>query len=205
MGTTERNSILSPLTNFGCECTFYKDSLFPKEMSMNYCSQCGGKIQEGMKFCPSCGQKLSDVPPVLEQEKNRGTRSSTVTIETADPTYYSDNKGVRVTASRLIIRSKVYSMANIASIKTGEKSLWRLIGVLAAFGGAAVLFVTQADDAGLFVGLPLIGLGLVLILFRNYSLTIVSAAGEDEALESPSKKYITGIANAINEALIKRG
>ena len=71
-----------------------------------------------MKFCPECGQRLiADVKEPTEQEP-KDVRSGTITIERAEPTYYSDEKGVRITPTRLTIGSTTYAMANITSIKT---------------------------------------------------------------------------------------
>ena len=175
---------------------------------MNYCSKCGEKVQGDMRFCPACGQKVRDSPRVNEQEKNGVagiTKQTNVIIETADPTFYSDNKGVRVTATRLIIGSKTYSMANITSIEVKISLIEQLIGVLLVLGGIFVLIRTQADNNGLLIGLPLAGLGLALVMFPSRSLRVVSASSEKDALESRNRKYIADVANAINEALIKRG
>ena len=111
---------------------------------MKYCHQCGTKLEENMKFCPECGQRLimGEREPV--QEKPGDVRISTVTIERADPTYYSDEKGVRITATRLIIGSKTYAMANITSIRSHTVYPTLALGVILAVIGLIILFMRRS-------------------------------------------------------------
>jgi len=84
---------------------------------MNYCPSCGKRAQEDMKFCPECGQRLIAEEKEPRKEEPKDVRSPTITIERAEPIYYSDEKGVRISPTRLIIGSKTYAMANITSIE----------------------------------------------------------------------------------------
>jgi len=70
-----------------------------------------------MKFCPECGQRLIAEEKEPRKEEPKDVRSPTITIERAEPIYYSDEKGVRISPTRLIIGSKTYAMANITSIE----------------------------------------------------------------------------------------
>ncbi len=187
---------------------------------MNYCPSCGQKIQEGMKFCHNCGQKLVDVGGELGKKEtlaeNTDFRSSRLVIERAEPTYYSDKKGVRITSTRLITPGKTrdegpttYSMANITSVKTEKREPKRVIGVLIALSGFVLGYIGYASsETGLLVsGVVIAGAGIALtvLLKPTYHLKVSSASGETEPLISNDKEYIGHITTAINEALIKRG
>jgi hypothetical protein len=56
-------------------------------------------------------------------------------------------------------------------------------------------------------GVVLLGAGIAwaVLLKPTYHLRVSSASGETEPLSSKDKQYIDHVANALNEALIKRG
>ena len=187
---------------------------------MPFCSSCGTKIQEDMKFCPECGRRFVLEQKEATQEKPKDARSSTIVIERAEPTYYSDEKGVRITPTRLIIGSSTYAMANISSIKTatGDPSRWAGI-VMALFGlffiglGFVVMSLGGSVSVTVFaaivflMGIAVLGGGIAwaVLVKPTYHLRISSASGETDALMSKDKDYIAHVATALNEALIKRG
>jgi DNA-directed RNA polymerase subunit RPC12/RpoP len=177
---------------------------------MKYCPQCGTKLEENMKFCPECGQRLVTEEREPAQEKPKDVRTGTVTIEQADPTYYLDKKGVRVTATRLIIPkthgSITYAMANITSISTKTVHPTLILGIILGVVGLIMLAVFNVWASILaLVGVVLLIIGIILAVMREYRLKVTSAAGEEEPLRSRDRKYINQIAVAVNEALIKRG
>jgi DNA-directed RNA polymerase subunit RPC12/RpoP len=176
---------------------------------MKYCPQCGTKLEENMKFCPECGQRLVVDERELAQEDPKGVRTGTVTIERADPTYYSDEKGVRVTATRLIIPktsgSITYAMANITSIHTKAVYPSLIPGIILAVIGLIMLAVFWSWVSIALVGVALLIGGTILAVMREHHLKVTSAAGEESPLVSKERKYIDQVAVAINEALIKRG
>jgi len=96
---------------------------------MNYCPTCGQKVEEAMKFCYNCGQALGKEPGETgKKAKDKDLKPRTLVIERAEPTYYSDGSGVRITPTRLIIPGKTtnegpstYAMANITSVKTDRR------------------------------------------------------------------------------------
>jgi hypothetical protein len=162
-----------------------------------------------MKFCPECGQRLAMEEREPLQEKPKDVRTGTVTIEQADPTYYSDEKGVRVTATRLIIGSKTYAMGNITSIRSKTAHPALALGIILAVIGLIIFFIGGAFDLSesisVPVGVALLIIGIILAVIPNYRLTVTSAAGEESPLSSRDRKYINQVTVAINEALIKRG
>lgn len=187
---------------------------------MNYCPTCGQKVDTSMKFCPNCGQKLAE--PGMKQvedittEEDKKSRTSTEIIERAEPTYYSDGQGVRITSTRLIMPGKTpqegpttYSMANITSVKTVKEERNRWIGIFfMALGAIAIIVGINWDYNSAIIGgavVLIVGLAVAILVKPTYSLTITSASGEVEPLIRKKKEYIDRIVNAINEALIKRG
>ncbi len=184
---------------------------------MKYCPQCGTKLEENMKFCPECGQRLTMGKGEPSQEKPEDVRTGTVTIERADPTYYSDEKGVRITATRLIISkttgSVTYAMANITSISTKTVYPTLPLGIILAVVGVIMMSIMMSIGPAFdfwasilaLVGVALLIIGIILAVRREYHLKVTSAAGEESPLASKDRKYIDQVAVAINEALIKRG
>lgn len=187
---------------------------------MKYCPQCGAKLEEAMKFCSNCGQKLVDVGKEPEEEEkqveSRDLRSSALVIERAEPTYYSDENGVRITPTRLIIPGKTgnegpstYAMANITSIKIEKRDPNRWGGIITALIGL-ILIVAGAgfNSIGVILfGVVLLGAGIAwaVLLKPTYHLRVSSASGETDALNSKDKQYVDHVVTALNEALIKRG
>jgi len=188
---------------------------------MNYCSACGQKVEEAMKFCSNCGQKLVDLgkEPGEEEKKAEGKdlKSSTLVIERAEPTYYSDEKGVRITPTRLITPGKsrnegpsTYAMTNITSVKTEKRDPNRWGGIITAIIGLILIAIgSQLRDgtALILFGVVLLGAGIAwtVLLKPTYHLRVSSASGETEPLSSKDKQYIDHVVTALNEALIKRG
>lgn len=185
---------------------------------MQYCSNCGSKTQEGMNFCPSCGQKLTAGQKDTTQEKPKDTRSSTLIVDRAEPTYYSDNKGVRITPTRLIIPGKArnegqstYAMANITSIKTTKSYDYLWLGLVTIVIGVLLIAFNSQLLADSIYGVIILSAGIALTLFLffkpNYHLNVSSASGEidKDVLPKKDKQYVERVVTAINEALIKRG
>lgn len=193
---------------------------------MNYCPICGQKLEESMKFCSNCGQKLIDTgKDSVEKEKkadSRESRSSTLIIERAEPVYYSDDKGIRITPTRLVMPGKTvkegpstYTMANITSVKTVKEEPNRWGGIILALIGIILIIVgtgivkTDSDLTSYYIvgGAVILCIGIAWagLVKPIYHIRIFSASGESDALKSKEKTYIARIVTAINEAIIKRG
>jgi hypothetical protein len=124
--------------------------------------------------------------------------------------FYSDDGGVRVTSSRLIIGQTTYAMLNITSVSCAAQPPSRIgplffliIGALSLVGG---LTASQMGGlAGYGVALFAIG-GLWWKMQKTkYHLRIASASGEANAVTSKDKRRVDGIIQAVNEAIIGRG
>ena len=186
---------------------------------MNYCPACGKKLETATDFCANCGRKLESIanPLGLEEPPGLGeNRLGALVIDKADPTFYMNKDGVRVTATRLIIPAKnskdgavTYSMANITSIKSVKNEQGRIMGFLLALLGIALIVACRylALSSAMTIGIVLLvaGLLIVLIMRPTYRLKITSAAGEDGSLKPYKKEEFDRIVMAINEAIIKRG
>lgn len=174
---------------------------------MNYCSSCGEKVQAGVKFCSNCGNSLVAIKDEPSKVETRDTSALASTIEKSEKTYYSDNNGVSVTKSRIIIGSATYTVANITSVKTAKRSNKHLSGLIFSIVGLIIIIFSEGTNYTIFsIGLIiLLGGGLWAILPRpTYHLIIASASGETYALSSKEKQYISNIVSAISDALTKR-
>jgi len=125
-------------------------------------------------------------------------------------TFYSDEGGVRVTNSRLIIGPVTYAMLNVTSVSRAFTKPNRLgpILLLAIGGLVALANVSGHFEIGLFmIGVVLAGLGALVWKLQKtkYHLRIASASGEANAITSVNADHIDKIVQAVNEAMIKRG
>ena len=184
------------------------------------CPKCHQYVQYGQYTCPACGSQIywqAPQPITNQSEPSPGRttqRQSTITVQQTEPTYYSDDKGVRVTTTRLIIGDATYAMANISSIKTAREGAAGRIaaGIICVIVGAVLLmFAISNNFSGLVGILGLLGVvclvvGVVCFCLKTpYKIQITSASSETAPLESNNKEYIDQIVRAVNEALIQRG
>ena len=144
-----------------------------------------------------------------EHEEPKDVRQPTITIERAEPTYYSDEKGVRITPTRFIYGSTTYSMANITSVKVERTGPNRTVGIVLTIFGAVILIISGVFEvwpvAIIGMGMLAGGIAAMVAAKPKYHLRITSAAGESEPIKDKDEKYINQVAMAVNEALIKRG
>lgn len=126
--------------------------------------------------------------------------------------FYSDSRGVRVTDKRVILEDKTYALANITSVATFAEQpsrrgpiLFVAVGLIIIFWGIASL-TSAGAAAGFIFGGILAALGVIWYKGCKpiWHLKIASASGEQSPLHSTRESYITGIANAINAAIVHR-
>jgi len=129
--------------------------------------------------------------------------------EEKEVSFYSDDKGVRITNTRAIMGTTTYAMANITSVSLATKPANRLAGILIAVLGLLVLWATDELDIsnGTILGVIVVGVGILaaVLVKPKYTVGIESASGKSDAISSNKKVYIEGIVRAMNEAFIKRG
>jgi hypothetical protein len=124
--------------------------------------------------------------------------------------FYSDNSGVRVTSSRLIIGSTTYAMLNITSVSCAAQPpsrtgplLFLILGALSFFRG----FSGHGEQGLVVFGTLLLVIGGLWWKGQKtqYHLKIASASGEANAVTTTDKQRVENIIQAVNEAIIGRG
>jgi hypothetical protein len=194
-----------------------------------YCSSCGKRADPVMQFCPFCGQKLENnvftLDDLSEPEDDKGPRAGIIAVqkhaggaelETAAPVYYSDENGVCVTPSLLVIPGKkrdespsTYALADIASVKSEKDITARIIGCVGVVFGVVLILARNYTNLSTAVGVgtALIVLGAHIAIFIRpvYHLKISSPQGEIDALKTSRKKEFDRVMQAINQAIGKRG
>jgi hypothetical protein len=129
--------------------------------------------------------------------------------EEKEITFYADDRGVRITNTRLMVSDKMYAMANITSVKIEEirpnYSGPILTGVVGSVFCVLGFTIRVWIDVTLGVLLLVAGIVWGMLLKRKYNLQISSASGESSALMDRDKAYVQKLVQAIHEAIIHRG
>jgi hypothetical protein len=207
-----------------------------------YCSSCGKRAEPNMSFCPSCGQKLESNVFCLDDlsttPDDAGPRAGIIAVlrdsavpvreaaaqnpekdippENTDTVYYSDEEGVCLTPTMLMVPGKnhgespsTYSLANITSVKSEKDISARIIGVVGVVFGLVIILARDYINiaAAMAVGIVLMVLGVLITVFirPTYHLKISGSHGEADVLKMSRKPEFDRIMAAINEALVKRG
>jgi len=118
----------------------------------------------------------------------------------AEEKVFLDEKGVKVTNARFITFGKTHSMAGVTAvssyiIKPNRKRplIVALVGVIIAiFHWSGFIFIAGA-------------VAYWFLQKNNYTLTLSSASGSDDALTDPDKDFILRVVDAVNEAIVFRG
>jgi len=181
-------------------------------MALIKCEECGREVSDKAPACPGCGAPITGGASPSMFQAAGGNAMPVVAPPRGDvteTTYYTDQNGVRITNARAIIGARTYSMANLTTVTVGMTepskngpSTMIGFGVLAVIGGAV-----GGSPGFVFIGVLLGALGgwLWSRIKDEYHVRIGSAGGESNALTSTDKAYIVGVAQALNEAIIKRG
>lgn len=181
-------------------------------MALVSCSECGKQVSDRAPACPSCGNPMStDMQP----RPSPGAVARSAPLQNEEQSFYSNQKGVRVTNTRIIIGPQTYSLANVSSVSLFTKPANRpapflIGGGMALIGIVALMGAARAKDGqfgcGLFAlvaGAVLIAIGVVLK--DQHFVRLTAAGGESNVLQSTDKSYIGSIVAAINEAIVSRG
>lgn len=125
-----------------------------------------------------------------------------------ETTFYSDDRGVRVTNARLVVGQTTYAMGNVTSVSTRTNYLWTIVvlvvGLILVVVGLASGTGPQRGGFGL-LGALLLLVGALAVARPARHLRISTSAGEVSALSSRKKEYVESVAHAIQEAMIHRG
>jgi hypothetical protein len=133
-----------------------------------------------------------------------------MTTQTVETTFYTDDRGIRVTNSRLVFGDTTYSMANLTSVAVKRERvsvailILFLLSALVWLVGSTTGLSAIAGLGGILTLLFAVGF-IVAVALRQWKLTITSSSGESSPIASRDKRYIDKVAQAIQEALIARG
>jgi hypothetical protein len=134
-----------------------------------------------------------------------------------ETSFYSDQRGVRVTNTRVIFGNKTYSLANVSSVSVftlAASRIWWIIigGVLGLFGivGSLGQLSSSAQGGSLACSFFLVATGGCFLAFGilrkdSHFVRLTASGGETNAWTSPDLSYIRAIVNAVNEAIVSRG
>lgn len=115
------------------------------------------------------------------------------------------NKGnVSVSNSRFIVDGQTYAMSNVTSVKSGVKPPERGAAIIIAVIGLACLF----GSGWVFVA-GIVALAIAILAWigskAKYTVILNTSSGENQALVSEDKSYITNVISSLNEAIVSRG
>lgn len=126
-------------------------------------------------------------------------------METALPNevnFYQDGF-VTVTQARFVTQSKTYAMRNISSVHLFEIVKSKKLAVLLVIIGVLLMIGEETKIAG--AGFLIAG-GVIYRSIKNeFAVRISTNSGESNSIVSKDRKYVQGIVDALNEAIIHRG
>lgn len=113
---------------------------------------------------------------------------------------FFDQGDVKVTNSRFISNGQTYAMRNVTSVKPFKQNPPRVIGVVLALVGLAVM--TQSFLVGLVI--LAIGGAILFMLKPTYHVLLATSSGETRALHSKDQSFVNQVIQAINDAIVHR-
>jgi hypothetical protein len=172
---------------------------------MSYCPWCSQKLDPHMKSCPVCGKANI----VLEL-----TRRTTVEKDD-EHIYYSDNKGVLINSTKIIIPIRtdrkgrlIYNIEDISSVKIKLVNSSFPTSVIMIAAGLVLSIVGLLNMTLLLIlpGIVLSTIGAIWALIAHwiYYLVISSTSGSADALVTEDVQYAYLVYEAINKALSNR-
>ena len=159
-----------------------------------FCVHCGVQLHEDGAFCHACGK--SKVGSVTGSS---GVAAQAVMAPKPEKTFLQDG-GVTVTNSRFIVPEQTYAMAGVTSVRSATiepKRGWPII--ICLFGA-----LTLAGSIAFGLFLLVIGIMWLVCQKTKYAVALNSASGEVRAITSENSEYISGIVNALNDAIVYR-
>lgn len=198
------------------------------EPNMKFCPSCGQKLKNNV-FClddlsnppgdkgPRAGIIAVLIPDGAVQIPDGAVpKPGDMAVEKPELVYYADEKGLCITPSMLVVPGKTdhespstYSLHNITAVKSEKDISARIIGIVGAVFGIAVLaaqdFIPLA--AAMAIGIILVVFGVMIAIFirPTYHLKIAGEHGEVEALKMSRKQEFDSVMTAMNKALVNRG
>lgn len=182
-------------------------------MALIPCPECGTQISDRAPTCPKCGMPIASQPspPISTPTPQISATDGVVkTPPSQELTFYSDNRGVRVTNTRAIMGNRTYSMANLSSVtlwKVSPNNTWPVLFIIFGLlqGIACISMKGMQGVSALGFILLVIGIAWLSSLKTTYFVRITAAGGDTNALGDKDYNYIKGVVDALNEAIVKRG
>lgn len=125
--------------------------------------------------------------------------------EKAETTFYSDDRGIRITNRSLTFGNTTYSMATLSALAVKrERTYYEILVIvilcllvwLTGFLGGG----TKLSIIGGFGTIIFLAAFVISAVLRKWNLTITSSSGESSPIRSRNKEYVESIAQAIQEA-----
>jgi hypothetical protein len=195
-----------------------------------------------MAFCPSCGQKLESNVFCLDDlstpHDDTGPRAGIIAVlkdsaaqigesavtlpesnllgEDSEAVYYSDEEGVCLTPTMLVVPGKnhtespsTYALENITAVRSEKDISARIIGAVGVALGVAIIlardFINIAAAPAVGIVIIVLGFSIAVFIRPTYHLKISGSHGEADVLKMSRKPEFDRIFAAINETLVKRG
>jgi ABC-type uncharacterized transport system permease subunit len=125
--------------------------------------------------------------------------------------FYTDEQGVRVTNTRLIVGNTTFAMASITSVSRMVEEPNRAGPIVTGLVGLVVLVIGAAQTP---TSVGVIAFGVVVIAAAVawwilqktlYGVRVASSSGESRFISSNDGKRVDSIVQAVNDAVISRG
>ncbi|MDC1205660.1 DUF6232 family protein [Candidatus Pacebacteria bacterium] len=207
-----------------CSALSFKERVSPGRMAAGLALavvEADDLMSDNKKKCPICESKLrkikkDDLAGVSEQSsQNQGTPSSagsTVKLSqevlASEKSFYNSDD-VTVTSARLLAAGETYAMSGVTSVKMRKEEPSRKGPVVLGVIGALFLIPVFAEGefGGLLWAAVLIGLAAFWWKRKKnmYHVVLRTASGESQAYHSHDETQISGIVEAINNAIVHRG
>lgn len=186
------------------------------------CANCGrevGNLEQAYEFgthivCRDCHKRLSDEALPSSQLRSGGvsTVSATPPATSTEKTLFQRD-GIVVTSTRVIVGPQTFAVQGITSVaKTRLPFRMRAgsvpVGLIIGGVFIALLGVSSSTTAGTVLGLLFLVIGILLVLPSlrpTFAVVLRTASGEVTACESTDKDLLSGVADAINQAIVLRG
>ena len=120
---------------------------------------------------------------------------------------YVDHDTFKVTSARFIVPAQTYAMAGITSVRG---SVYRppVVGnyICTALGVAILIYGLGVATWAVILGAILAGIGYLNIRAAKpvYSIIVMTAGGESEAVRSENSALISELIEGINQAIVER-
>lgn len=117
--------------------------------------------------------------------------------------YLLDDRGVRIDSAKAVINGVTYPIRALSSFSISENRFGADKVIGSVFLLIGIGFITTGQAAAVLIGLGMAALGLFAIVKgkNEYTLNLVTNAGERRALQTKDRDFILSIREALNKAI----